>query len=154
MKDDLYRETARAIESMTDGETDRIAVMSTIACELFHAFDHFNWVGFYRRVDTKTLKVGPYQGAHGCLTIDVTRGVCGKCVREAEIQVVNDVSAEACHIACSPHSRAEIVLPIFDRGGEVCAVLDIDSTRSHVFDDVDVKWLEKMCCRVADVIRG
>ena len=32
-------------------------------------------VGFYRRIDERTLKVGPYQGGHGCLTIDRDRGV-------------------------------------------------------------------------------
>ncbi len=145
MKEDQYRETVRSIESLTEGETDPITVMSTIACELFHAFGHFNWVGFYRRVDANTLKVGPYQGTHGCLTIDIARGVCGRCVREAGVQIVNDVSGDACHIACSPDTRAEIVLPLFDREGEVCAVLDVDSTTSHVFDDVDVTWLERAC---------
>jgi L-methionine (R)-S-oxide reductase len=140
-KSQQYEAALQSIEALVDGETDQIAVLSTIACELFQAFDHFHWVGFYRRISPDTLKVGPYQGGHGCLTIDVNRGVCGKCVREGQIQLENDVNSVACHIACSSETQAEIVLPIFDCAGEVWAVLDIDSVRRDVFDDVDVHYL-------------
>jgi GAF domain-containing protein len=91
-KDQTYKDIIRRIEALIDGETDEIAVMATVACELYHAFDSWNWVGFYRRVDADTLKVGPYQGSHGCLEIDLSRGVCGKCAREAAVQLENDVT--------------------------------------------------------------
>ena len=100
MKEETYKKALQAIEAVIEGETDLISVMSTISCELYHAFEYFNWVGFYRRVDEDTLKVGPYQGTHGCVTIDIQRGVCGKCVREADIQIENDVSQKPYHIAC------------------------------------------------------
>ena len=87
MKTTTYENAIRTIEDLVEGETDHIAVMSTVACELYQAFDYFNWVGFYRRVDPDTLKVGPYQGTHGCLTITIDRGVCGRCVREAALQL-------------------------------------------------------------------
>lgn len=124
--------------------------MSTIACELFHAFDYFNWLGFYRRIDPSTLKVGPYQGTHGCLTIDTQRGVCGACVRTAEVQIENDVSRVPHHIACSSATKAEIVIPILDATGVVMAVLDIDSKRKNVFDKTDVVHLKRLCALVSD----
>lgn len=144
-KADVYEKTLQSIEALIDGEEDRIAVMSTISCEIFHAFEHYNWVGFYRRTDERTLKVGPYQGGHGCLTIDRDRGVCGACFREAEIQLENDVEKAASHIACSSETKAEIVLPVLDEKGEVVAVLDIDSLELDVFDQVDVEALKKVC---------
>ena len=144
MKEDIYVEVLHNIESLIEGETDLIAVMSTISCELYHAFERFNWVGFYRRVDEKTLKVGPYQGAHGCLTIDIERGVCGKCVREGETQIENDVSVMPHHIACSNDTKSEMVVPIKDNEHNVRAVLDIDSTEVNSFDEVDQKYLKKM----------
>jgi GAF domain-containing protein len=148
VKHDVYRQTLQAIEALVEGETDPIAVMSTVACELYHAFDYFNWVGFYRRTSPDTLKVGPYQGSHGCLTIDIRRGVCGACARTATVQIENDVSKAAHHIACSSETQAEIVLPVFGQGGEVIAVLDIDSTVANVFDEIDAMYLERICKRV------
>ena len=45
-----YAEVAARIGAVCEGEDDRVALMATVACELFHAFDDFDWVGFYRVV--------------------------------------------------------------------------------------------------------
>lgn len=145
MKENIYIEVLQNIDSLIEGEMDLVAVMSTVSCELYHAFEHFSWVGFYRRVDEKTLKVGPYQGTHGSLTIDIEKGVCGKCAREGEIQIENDVSAIPHHIACSDDTKSEMVIPIRDNENNVRAVLDIDSTETNSFDEVDQKYLKKIC---------
>lgn len=65
------------IASLCDGETDELALMATIAGELFHSDERFDWVGFCRVTAPEMLKIGPYQGGHGCLTIPFSRGVCG-----------------------------------------------------------------------------
>jgi len=153
-KNEVYVHTLQRIEALIAGETDLVAVMSTVCCEIYHAFDHLNWVGFYRRVDQKTLKVGPYQGTHGCLTIEIGRGVCGACARTAAVQLENDVSKAPSHIACSSETRAELVLPVLDENGCVTAVLDLDSTELNVFDDVDVKHLTTVCAWVASRVPG
>ena len=145
MKENKYIEVLKNIESLIEGEMDLIAVMSTISCELYHAFDHFNWVGFYRRIDEKTLKVGPYQGTHGCLTIDIEKGVCGKCAKEGRIQIENDVSSISHHIACSNDTKSEMVVPIKDSENNIRAVLDIDSIVINSFDEVDEIYLKKIC---------
>lgn len=151
-KEEIYAGVVRSIQSLIEGEDDCIAVMATVACELYQAFACFHWVGFYRRVDARTLKVGPYQGGHGCLTIDVHRGVCGACVREARIQIENDVRLSKDHIACSSDTKAEIVLPILDADGEVCAVLDIDAIETNVFDYIDVRYLTAVTELVANLV--
>jgi len=138
------------IESLIEGETDLVAVMSTISCELYHAFEYFNWVGFYRRINQSTLKVGPYQGTHGCLTIDIEKGVCGKCAKEGVFQIENDVGAIPHHIACSADTKSEMVLPIKDNRNNVRAVLDIDSKKINSFDEVDKKYLEELCKHVSE----
>jgi L-methionine (R)-S-oxide reductase len=150
MKKSIYQDALRSMEALVEGETDLISVMATISCELYQRFDHFNWVGFYRRVDDRTLKIGPYQGTHGCVTIDFDRGICGKCARESEIQLENDVCSVPSHIACSSDTKAEIVLPIFDSQSEVRAVLDVDSTELNVFDEVDVTHLTRVCRLVSE----
>jgi L-methionine (R)-S-oxide reductase len=106
-----YQQTQQHIQALIAGERDEIAVLATVAAELHHAFPHFHWVGFYRVVQPGLLKVGPYQGGHGCLTIPFERGVCGRCAREKTTQVVADVTRVPYHIACSSTTRAEIVVP-------------------------------------------
>ncbi len=123
--------------------------MATVACELYHAFEHFDWVGFYRHVGDRMLKVGPYQGGHGCLSISFDRGVCGKCAREQRVQSVPDVLAVADHIACSASTRSEIVLPVIDADGRLVAVLDVDSDTPHAFSDNDARELQAVCRIVA-----
>ena len=145
MKRERYLKVARTIEHLLEGEGDPIAMMATIACELKHAFDSFSWVGFYRVVQPGVLKVGPYQGTHGCLVIPFERGVCGKCATEQAIQLVADVEALPYHIACSSETKSEIVVPVFQASGELIGVLDIDSNATGNFDDTDAACLEAIC---------
>ncbi|MBT3294729.1 MAG: GAF domain-containing protein [Verrucomicrobia bacterium] len=144
-----YHALRQRIAALCDGETDTVALMATIACELYHAFDHFDWVGFYRHVGDGALKIGPYQGGHGCLTIPSGRGVCGKCAREQQIQNVPDVNAVPDHIACSSTTRSELVLPVVSADGELIAVLDIDSDTPHAFTVDDERHLQAICAIVA-----
>ena len=143
-KEARYGKILPSIEAMIDGEDDLTTVLSTISCELYHAFEHWNWVGFYRRVDQRTLKVGPYQGGHGCLTIDMDRGVCGACLREKSIIIIKDVSTVNDHIACSSETKSEIVLPIIGNSGTGLAVFDLDSTEIGAFDETDKEYLSKV----------
>ncbi|MDA3886878.1 MAG: GAF domain-containing protein [Candidatus Delongbacteria bacterium] len=144
MKEEKYKELIRDIKSLTTGEDDVITIMSTIACEIFHSADFINWAGFYRVVGDRTLKVGPYQGGHGCLVISYDRGVCGRCAADRTPQIVEDVTKLKYHIACSSETRSEIVLPVFNSVGELIAVLDIDSLEVGSFDDVDLKYLSEI----------
>jgi len=130
---------------LIEGETDVIAVMATVACELHHRFDHFHWTGFYRVVEPELLKIGPYQGLHGCLQIPFSKGVCGAAARSRQTQVVPDVREFPGHIACSSTTRSEIVVPVTDSNGDLVAVLDIDSDQVGAFDPIDTTNLERLC---------
>jgi GAF domain-containing protein len=143
-----YREIAQRIEAVAAGETDAIALMATVACELFHGIEDFDWVGFYRVTAPGMLKIGPYQGGHGCLVIPFERGVCGAAAREGRTQVVADVDAFPGHIACAASTRSEIVVPVRDGSGALIAVLDIDSDTPAAFDGADAAALEALVRRV------
>ena len=144
-KQEYYDDVLRRVSDLIAGETDVIAVMATVACELHSTFDHFDWTGFYRVVEPGLLKVGPYQGSHGCLTISFDRGVCGAAAHRQRTQIVPDVREFPGYIACSASTRSEIVVPVFAPGGELVAVLDVDSDRGDAFDDVDQANLEEVC---------
>jgi GAF domain-containing protein len=147
----IYTQTLAHIRSLIADETDEIAVLATVAAELRQAFPHFHWVGFYRVVSPGLLKVGPYQGGHGCLVIPFAAGVCGRCAREKRTQLVEDVHQLPYHIACSATTRSEIVVPVLDAAGEVRAVLDIDSDRPAAFDAVDQVELEAICAEIGSL---
>lgn len=144
-KAETYSELKKRIRALIDGETDLVTVMSTMACELHHGMDYFHWTGFYRVTAPGVLKVGPYQGGHGCLTIPFDRGVCGKCAQEGRVQLVRDVRELPYHIACSSSTLSEIVLPVFDPAGVVRAVLDVDSDNLAAFDETDAENLQTFC---------
>ena len=139
---------ARTIAALTAGETDEVALMATLACEIHHADDRFDWTGFYRVTEPGVLKIGPYQGGHGCLVIPFSRGVCGAAAREGRTQLVPDVEAFPGHIACSSSTRSELVIPVFGAGGRLIGVLDIDSDQPDAFTEADARALEAI---LADV---
>ena len=134
-----YRELANTVAALTEGETDEIALMATVACEVHHSDDRFDWTGFYRVTEPELMKIGPYQGGHGCLVIPFAKGVCGAAARTGEVQLVDDVDAFPGHIACSGSTRSELVLPVRNGRGEIIAVFDIDSDQPAAFtqDDAD-----------------
>lgn len=147
-KENKYQEALEQIHALVADEDDLIAVMSTVAFILKKRFPHFNWVGFYRLITPNTLKVGPYQGGLGCLTIDISRGVCGQCVREKTMQLHNDISKVADHIVCDSDTEAELVFPIIAPTGLVKAVLDIDAITRNCFDETDIHFVKK----IADIV--
>ena len=132
-----YATLSRTIASLTEGESDIVALMATVACEVHHADDRFDWTGFYRVTGPEMLKIGPYQGGHGCLVIPFSRGVCGAAARTGAIQIVPDVEAFPGHIACASSTRSEIVLPVFGADGRLIGVFDIDSDRPDAFTEAD-----------------
>ena len=144
-KQQLYDLTLRNVRELIAGETDLIAIMATVACELHWRFDEFDWTGFYRVVSPGLLKIGPYQGPHGCLEISFDRGVCGAAACSGQTQIVPDVRKFPGYIACSGATRSEIVVPVFTPKGRLLAVLDIDSDRLDAFDDIDRINLESLC---------
>ncbi|NLZ03896.1 MAG: GAF domain-containing protein [Phycisphaerae bacterium] len=150
-KQHLYDLTLGAIRELIEAETDPIAVMATVVCELHHRFDWFDWTGFYRVVSPGLMKVGPYQGPHGCLEISFDRGVCGAAARLRRTQIVPDVRAFPGYIACSSSTRSEIVVPVLTPQDELVAVLDIDSDQPDAFSEVDRINLETLCRMVGRV---
>ena len=130
-----YEDASKAIFALTQGETDAVALMATLACEIHARHPLSDWTGFY-------------QGGHGCLVIPFSRGVCGTCARTGEIQNVPDVDAFSCHIACASSTRSELVLPVWNGAGQLLAVLDLDSNTPAAFTRADEDWLVPLLSEV------
>lgn len=162
LKRAAYVELRAAAQATLAGVTDRVVKQTTLACLIKMYLPYAYWAGFYDLKDGM-LKVGPYQGTLGCLTIALGRGVCGRVAASGETIIEKDVHALAQgtdHIACDPNSVSEIVVPCFTSsaaasggegntvGRELIAVLDIDSTEVASFDEIDQVELEALLLEV------
>lgn len=139
---------SRQILALTKDETDTVALMATVVCELHHNHPLADWTGFYRVVAPEILKIGPYQGGHGCLVIPFSRGVCGAAARTGQVQNVPDVEAFSGHIACAASTRSELVLPVWNGAGTLLGVLDLDSDTLAAFTADDEAWLVPLLAQV------
>lgn len=143
-----YPYLTKVFSNLTQGETDPVALMATLACEIHHADDRFHWTGFYRVVAPKLMKIGPYQGGHGCLVIPFSRGVCGAAARSGQALIVPDMNAFADHIACSSSTQSELVIPFYNKNEELLGVLDIDSDFKDAFTEEDAEALDAILISV------
>ena len=139
-----YEEVSQTILSLTQGEDDEVAKMATVACEIHWSDSRFDWTGFYRVVSPKLLKIGPYQGQHGCLTIPFSRGVCGTAALTGKTQLVANVANYSNHIACSSSTKSELVVPVWNRKNELIGVFDIDSDQEDAFSTYDAEQVDKI----------
>ena len=140
-----WRELARSLEALLEGERDPIANAANTAALIWHGVPDLNWAGFYL-LQGDTLVLGPFQGKPACVRIPVGRGVCGTAAARRETVVVADVHAFPGHIACDSASNSEIVIPLFETPGDarsrLLGVLDLDSPKPARFGEDERQGLE------------
>ena len=141
-KQEKYEVLLPQIEALTVYETDLVANLANISSALHQVFSWW-WVGFYW-VKENELVLAPFQGPIACTRIAFGKGVCGTAWKERKTRLVPDVEQFPGHIACSSATKSEIVVPIFNQNDEVIGVLDVDSERYDVLDEIDVFYLEKI----------
>lgn len=138
-RQEIYEAILPQVKALITDEADLIANLANISAVLREAFGFF-WVGFYLKKENQ-LVLGPFQGPIACTRIPFTKGVCGHCYTTQQTVIVPDVEEFPGHIACASASKSEIVLPVFDKSGEVCMVLDVDSDKLNDFSQTDAEGL-------------
>jgi len=136
----LYKQITGLINKSSNNS---LSNMATINAVLYHKMDYYFWIGFYLLHDGK-LQVGPYQGALACINLTRNTGVCWAAINQQKPIVVNDVEKFPGHIACNSRSKSEIVIPLKNRAGKITGVMDVDSIVLNSFNEIDVKWLQKI----------
>lgn len=141
-----YRYMINLLEGQLSSESDSTANLCNASAIINVIFHDINWAGFYIMRDEE-LVLGPFQGLPACNRIKLGKGVCGTAAMTKEVQRISNVHEFPGHIACDGASNSEIVVPI-TVGGEVKAVLDIDSPIFERFtqleEDYLVKFIEKL----------
>jgi L-methionine (R)-S-oxide reductase len=160
-KDEKYASLIPQIKALAEGENDSYAALGNIIAALKYGMNFF-WVGLYIvkekgkwemgkvkshstfNIQNSTLVLGPFQGPVACTRIAFGKGVCGTAWKTQKTIIVKDVDTFEGHIACSSETKSEIVLPVFNKNGEVIMVLDADSEHYANFDEVDEKYLKEI----------
>lgn len=137
-----YDLMCRQLQSLSDGVTWDITVLSNATALIWESLEDINWAGFYLMRDGRLL-LGPFQGKTACTVIEVGKGVCGTAIAEDKTQLVENVHDFPGHIACDSASNSEIVVPIHS-GDSLYGVLDIDSPLIGRFSEEDKEGLEAL----------
>ncbi len=143
---DIYGQFLTQLDALIAQERNLIANLSNLAAAIKEQFN-FHWVGFYL-ADENDLVLGPFQGPLACTRIAFNKGVCGHVYSTQKSKIVSDVSSFDAHIACSPETKSEIVVPVIV-GGEVKLLIDIDSVNLAEFDEHDLLFCEKLAQLIA-----
>lgn len=138
----MYESLAARLGGLIEGERDPWANTANAAALVAGSLPDLNWAGFYF-LRGGQLVVGPFQGKPACVRIELGRGVCGTAASSRRTLVVADVHDFEGHIACDPHSRSEIVVPMLS-GDRLLGVLDLDSPLHARFDGADAAGLERL----------
>jgi putative methionine-R-sulfoxide reductase with GAF domain len=133
-------------------EGDREQHMRTLVDRLWEGLSPtgVSWVGFYLHEGRDELVLGPSRDKPACSPIGL-HGACGRAFREKRPLIVRDVAdlGEG-YVACDPHDRSELVVPLLDSDGGCWGVLDLDSFDTGAFDRADVEGL-LMLLRAAEL---
>lgn len=130
-----------------------VSNLANISSILYNQIEDLNWLGFYLADnDKQELYLGPFQGLQATTNINYQNGVCGHCATTKETIVVPDVHCFEGHIACDLNSKSEIVVPVFDKSGNLYAVLDVDSPIVNRFTEKEQQFFEEIAELITDVL--
>ena len=138
LREDLRSEIETLVAS--DGPDDE--VLNEVVRRIHEAHPSWDWSGIYL-LTGDVLVLGPRTAPADHSRIGVGEGVCGTAVSEDRNQIVEDVREVENYLACSLHTRSEIVVLIKD-DDKIVGEFDIDSDTVGAFTHEDEALLEEM----------
>jgi GAF domain-containing protein len=138
LAEDLRAEAERLVAS--DGTDEE--VLDEVVRLVHEAHPSWDWSGIYLMKDG-VLELGPKTAPADHSRIEVGEGVCGTAVSEDKNQVVEDVREVENYLACSIHTRSEIVV-LIRHGGRIVGQFDIDSDTVGAFTAEDEALLKEI----------
>ena len=143
LRQDLKTGVARLVASDAPDEE----VLNEAVRLVHDAHPSWDWSGIYL-MKGGVLILGPKTAPADHSRIEVGEGVCGTAVSENRNQVVEDVREVENYLACSIHTRSEIVV-LIRHEGEIVGQFDIDSDTVGAFTREDEALLEEIAEVVA-----
>ncbi len=143
LEKDLRTEAERLVASGASDEE----VLHEVVRLVHEAHPSWDWSGIYL-LKGGVLVLGPSTAPADHDRIEVGEGVCGTAVSEDKNQVVEDVREVENYLACSIHTRSELVV-LIRHGGNIVGQFDIDSDTVGAFTAEDQALLEGLAEVVA-----
>jgi L-methionine (R)-S-oxide reductase len=138
LREDLRSEVGALVDSNASDEE----VLNEVVRLVHEAHPVWDWSGIYLLAED-TLVLGPRTAPVDHSRIGIGEGVCGTAVSENRNQVVEDVREVENYLACSIHTRSELVVLIRDQG-KIVGEFDIDSDTVGAFTQEDEALLDEM----------
>src|ERR687890_2085464 len=138
LREDLRSEVETLVASGAPDEE----VLNDVVRRIHDAWPLWDWSGIYLLAGD-TLVLGPRTASADHSRIGIGEGVCGTAVSEDRNQIVEDVREVENYLACSIHTRSELVVLIRD-AGKIVGEFDIDSDTVGAFTREDEALLEEM----------
>jgi L-methionine (R)-S-oxide reductase len=112
----------------------------------------YRWVGIYE-VGPEEISVvawsGPEAPAHPRFPKD--QGLCGAAAASGTTLIVEDVTKDPRYLTTLGSTRSEMIVPV-KRGGDVVALIDVESEHVDAFTPLDVRLLEASAASLARLL--
>ena len=141
-KTELQEDLKTGVEALVASDAPDDEVLNEVVGRVHEAHPSWDWSGIYLLVGD-TLVLGPRTAPADHSRIGIGEGVCGTAVAEDRNQIVEDVREVENYLACSIHTRSELVVLIRD-SGRIVGEFDIDSDTVGAFTQDDESLLEEM----------
>jgi L-methionine (R)-S-oxide reductase len=146
-KTDLRKDLGAEVEALVASGAPDEGVLDEVVRRVHEAHPSWDWSGIYLLVGD-TLVLGSATAPADHSRIGIGEGVCGTAVAEDKNQLVEDVREVDNYLACSIHTRSEIVVLIRDNG-TIVGQFDIDSDTVGAFTAEDERLLDELAELVA-----
>ena len=151
-KTELGEDLRGEVEALVASEAPDEEVLYEVVRRVHEAHPQWDWSGIYVLVGD-TLVLGPASAPADHSRIAIGEGVCGTAVAEDQNQLVGDVREVGNYLACSIHTRSELVVLIRDEG-RIVGQFDIDSDTVGAFSAEDERLLDELAGLVAPRVAG
>ena len=143
----LRKDLRTEAEGLVASDAPDEEVLGRVVRLVHDAHPSWDWSGIYL-MKGGVLVLGPSTAPADHDRIEVGEGVCGTAVSEDRNQVVEDVREVENYLACSIHTRSEIVV-LIRHEGQIVGQFDIDSDTVGAFTQEDEALLEELAGVVA-----
>ena len=140
----IARDVAQSVLDDVSSAPQHGAGLRSFAMDRLFQLPGYDWCGVYR-LEGDTLVLDEFDGEpteHTRISVGV--GVCGTAIAEDRNVVVDDVRNVDNYLACSVHTRSEIVVLIRGANAKVLGQIDIDGHAPGAFDKSDEQMLERL----------
>lgn len=151
-KKEAYELMLLQLKGLLEAESNWLANLANFSALLNETLPDTVFAGYYLFQEGELI-LGPFQGRVSCTRIQLGKGVCGESAAEKKTMIVDNVKEHENYISCDSAAMSEIVVPMLDND-QLIGVLDIDSSKTSSYDEIDQLFLEKFAASLVAARRN